>query len=156
MSHIQKAIEELRERIEDRKSELLELESAVSVLESLDGDSSRTQKNGTRKRRTAHAAVGSEYSEAYKTREEETEGPTEPDTPRVAPTDADNRNVQATDQDGIALGNGLGQPFTTTDLQARLDGDKKRSYNWVALWKGRGWIETCGFGSYRRTEKFGK
>jgi hypothetical protein len=156
---IQEAINELRERIAARQSELLELQSAVSVLESLEPQEKVRLKKPAKRPKKA-PVVDAWLPEKSKYQKALDEGPENgehepPETPRAEPTDKDNRKTTATSKEGISLGNTLGQPFTVTDLRARLDGDQKRSYNWVALWKGRGWIETCGFGSYRRTEKFG-
>jgi hypothetical protein len=92
-----------------------------------------------------------------KAAEEESSEPAEvlAEGPRVAPTDNDNRDVNATSPEAIAIGKTLGQPFSNTDLRARLDGDSGRDYRWIATWKAKDWIETCGFGAYRRTRTFG-
>jgi hypothetical protein len=42
------------------------------------------------------------------------------------------------------------------DLRARLDGPHQRAYQWVADWKRKNWIETVGFGQYRKTVTFGE
>lgn len=70
-------------------------------------------------------------------------------------TEADNRSWTPHMPEGIALGRTLVDPWTPTDLQARLDGDKTRAYYWIAQWKRKSWIETVGFGSYRKTADFG-
>lgn len=56
----------------------------------------------------------------------------------------------------IALGLTLGEPFTSTDIQARLDGNSTKAYELIAGWKRKGWLETIAFGTYRRTAAFGK
>lgn len=61
---------------------------------------------------------------------------------------------------GVGIGRTLICPFTPTDLGARLDGKPseaiRTAYQWIARWKNKGWIETVGFGSYKRTESFGR
>lgn len=68
----------------------------------------------------------------------------------------DNSNATPLSDEAIAIGKSLGQPFTVTDLKSRLDGDDKRPYNFIAAWKRKAWIETAGFGQYRRTKEFGE
>lgn len=67
-----------------------------------------------------------------------------------------NGHVIASDSEAaVEIGKTLIDPWTPTDLMARLDGDRTRAYAWCADWKARGWIDTVGFGQYRKTEKFG-
>lgn len=67
-----------------------------------------------------------------------------------------NLNATATSDEGIRIGRSIVDPFTATDLRARLDGPQQRVYNWIAAWKRKQWIETVGFGQYVRTSQFGK
>lgn len=81
-----------------------------------------------------------------------------PHGPKSTPTPApelDNRTWTPHSAEGIALGRTLLNPWTPTDLQARLDGEKTRAYYWIAQWKRKGWIDTVGVGQYRKTEAFG-
>ena len=67
-----------------------------------------------------------------------------------------NESITPLADEALSIGRTLGNPFTPTDLSARLDGESKRAYNWLAAWKRKGWIETCGFGQYRKTPTFGE
>ena len=50
----------------------------------------------------------------------------------------------------------LHDPWSALSLTGLLDGGAKQSQLFMADWKARGWIETCGFQQYRKTAKFGK
>ena len=86
--------------------------------------------------------------------------PPKPPTTTIPPTppkEAKPENTGPTGDKAVAIGRTLGQPFTATDLQARLDkDDQRKAYHWIADWKHRGWCETVGFASYRLTDDFGK
>jgi hypothetical protein len=82
--------------------------------------------------------------------------PLRPTGKKEAPLDNDNSQAAPLSEEGIRVGNNLQEPFTNTDLQARLDGDIGRAYSWVAAWKRKGWIDTVSFGTYRRTKTFGE
>ena len=68
-----------------------------------------------------------------------------------------NVNVKPDSARGILIGRTLNDPWGPLDLQSRLDGPNPqgRSYAWIAEWKRRGWIQTVGFNTYRKTERFG-
>ena len=78
-----------------------------------------------------------------------------PQTQEEGPLVDDNTNATPMSDEGIRIGRTLGQPFSPTDLSARLDGDKRRACNWIHSWKTKGWIDNCGYGQYRLTESFG-
>lgn len=69
--------------------------------------------------------------------------------------DEDNSNATPLSDQGIAIGKSLKEPFSNTDLRARMD-EPDRAYTWIAAWKRKNWLETAGFGQYRRTKDFGK
>lgn len=78
--------------------------------------------------------------------------------PKQAPEpEGSNLNATPLADEGIRIGRTLLEPFSANDLAARLDGldNTKRSYNWLAAWKRKGWVETVGFGIYRRSATFG-
>lgn len=79
-----------------------------------------------------------------------------------APPDNPNTNSDLipTNPEATNIGLSLREPFTATDLAARLDSSNghnpaTRAYQWLAYWKRSGRIETCGFGQYIRTKTFG-
>lgn len=73
------------------------------------------------------------------------------------PVGQGNETVTPGSKAAVAIGNTLVEPFSATDLKARLDGDgHARSYHFVAEWKRRSWIETCGHLLYKRTARFGE
>ncbi len=163
----------IEQTIQELKGRVTILQNMIAALESLDDRLAaaspsltpppRTEPKvkSTHKTRKSKAPTTS-YSDALKAhdRDEETcsEEPVEtaPETPRAAPTDNDNRNADPLSPEGIRIGRSLGQPFGHLDLRARLDGSADRGYRWVAAWKQKGWIDTCGYGQYRRTETFGQ
>ena len=53
----------------------------------------------------------------------------------------------------IEGGETLHGTFTLTDVQARAE-TQQQAGMWLALWKSKGWIETVGPMSYRKTNKF--
>jgi hypothetical protein len=67
-----------------------------------------------------------------------------------------NSHLKPNSSEAIAIGQKIVGAFTMNDLIARLDGGSAQAGHLLAVWKASGWIETCGFGQYRRTEKFGK
>jgi hypothetical protein len=67
----------------------------------------------------------------------------------------DNKNLTPLSDGGVQIGRTLTNPFTITDLRARLDGEPTRASNWIFAWKNKGWIEPNGFGQYKKTEAFG-
>lgn len=75
--------------------------------------------------------------------------------PALESSDGNNVSVTPISEAGIRIGRTLQDPFSATDLQVRLDGDKTRAYYWVAQWKRKDWIDTVGFAQYRKTERFG-
>jgi len=78
--------------------------------------------------------------------------------PPIAPDTStdDNRELTPCSDGAIRIGRTLSDPFTPMDLRARLDGPHQRAYQWVADWKRKNWIETVGFGQYRKTVTFGE
>lgn len=56
----------------------------------------------------------------------------------------------------LEIGKSLSEPFSATDLQARLDGEPQRAYQWVSAWKRKGWISTVGYGQYKRSALWGE
>lgn len=68
----------------------------------------------------------------------------------------ENSAVRCTSPGAMKIANSLQDPFTATDLRARLDGEPRRAYSWIYSWQRKGWIETVGVGSYRKTASFGK
>lgn len=76
--------------------------------------------------------------------------------PEATESDKDNRGVSALSAEGVRIGRTLIDPWSATDLQARLDGVKGRAFEWISLWKRKGWIDTVGFGQYRKTASFGE
>ena len=79
-----------------------------------------------------------------------------------APGFGPNQDWEPDCEQAVALGKNLGNPFTPLDLTTRLDADKRgqapqaRAYLWIANWKRHGWIESAGYGQYKKTEKFGE
>ena len=65
-------------------------------------------------------------------------------------------------EQAVELGKNLSGTFTATDLTARLDPDSaghsgsQRAYLWVSNWKRHLWIESVGYGQYRKTARFGE
>lgn len=55
----------------------------------------------------------------------------------------------------VDIGKTLIDPWTATDLMARLGGDMGRSQMWIISWLEIAWIEPSGFGLYRKTKTFG-
>lgn len=76
--------------------------------------------------------------------------------PDMSDNEFDNSKWAPTDHRSVRLGFSLQEPFSATDLRARLDGEANRAYEWLAAWKRKSWIETCGFNQYRRSAKFGQ
>ncbi len=85
----------------------------------------------------------------------------EPDKPtnfiNGAGSEDSNEDWGSMHQGSIKLGLSLSEPFSPTDLEARLDGDdtRKKAHQWIAEWKGKGWVSTVSFNNFKRTEKFG-
>lgn len=76
-------------------------------------------------------------------------------SPPLESSEGNNLSVTPLSEAGIRIGRTLQDPFSATDLQVRLDGDKTRAYYWVTQWKRKDWIDTVGFAQYRKTERFG-
>lgn len=70
--------------------------------------------------------------------------------------DDSNAKVGPLDKKAVKIGMSLLEPFTATDLQARLDGHKGRAFEWISAWKRQDWLKTVGFGSYKRSPTFGE
>ncbi len=78
---------------------------------------------------------------------------------RQAPVlDEDTSALTPLSPSGIRLGRTLNDPFSATDLRARLDcnGDSNLPHNWLYAWGKKDWVERAGYGIYRKTEKFGQ
>lgn len=136
--HIRGTMIAINEKI-DRLNQVLG--RLQEVLSELNGDAVKTPKRG-RKRKTREQAgetIDSEPSASG---------------PAVVPEN--NQSLTPLDNAAVQIGKTLSEPFTPTDLRSRLDGAPIRANNWIAAWKRQGWIETCGFGQYRRTKTFGE
>lgn len=92
------------------------------------------------------------------------DGEPKPEVLRAAapPPDSDSRepesnlDVTPLSAAGIKIGLSLREPFTPTDLRARLDGPAGREYTWLAAWKRKDWLDTVSFGIYKRKGTFGE
>lgn len=67
--------------------------------------------------------------------------------------DVDNASGPMSDA-GVRVGKTLVDPFSPTDLRARMD-NPKLAYSWIYAWQQKGWVENSGYGQYRKTDKFG-
>lgn len=69
----------------------------------------------------------------------------------AAPGDFGNESVVHDSKEAIEILSTLRDPFTPTDLTARLDGPGVRAYVWLAHWQKAGWIVDVGIQLYRKT-----
>lgn len=136
----------VRLTIQDLEAERDKLDEMISLLEQLgeaDSDDTPAEPVKRKQRRRAVAVPVAPKVVAGQ-------------PPPVSSASADdNSNVTPLSDRGIAIGKTLTEPFTPTDLNARLDGDTGRAYTWIAAWKRKTWIETVGFGQYKRAQNYG-
>lgn len=76
--------------------------------------------------------------------------------PEFIRTEEDKRVVLSPiSAEGIKIGASLRDPFSSLDLQARLDAGNNIG-SWLMVWRNRGWIEPAsGVGQFKKTERFG-
>jgi hypothetical protein len=55
----------------------------------------------------------------------------------------------------VEIGKTLIDPWTVTDLIARVGGDSDRAVQWINSWLDVQWVETCGYRQFRKTKEFG-
>lgn len=135
-------IEALGEQLKDLKNLLEQLRNGRNKLAN---DGEDLPKKVTRKRGRPAKSEDDEVSKIDK------------NSPLQEPVvDMNNENLTPMQEGAVKIGKSLRDPFTPNDLRARLDGERTRAGNWLTAWKTRGWIETVGFGQYRKTEAFGK
>ncbi len=156
-THFSKVVAEMDEDIAKLRADIQRLEQARFTLDELYGGSGETEapapeakpKRVYKKRAVKPAPLVVMAAPAREL------VPTNGHAPTASESPEDNSEATPLGADGIALGRKLANPFTATDLGARLDGGVPRAYTWVAAWKRKAWIEQAGFGQYRRTDSFG-
>jgi hypothetical protein len=86
--------------------------------------------------------------------------PTFPFPPRIdgfsrEATRSEEFDVPPMHKKAVEVGKTLINPWSLTDLMARINGDTKRAQMWVVSWLEIEWVEPVGYNIYRLTDKFG-
>jgi len=87
--------------------------------------------------------------------------PTFPFPPRIGfPSErrekSDEWDIPPMHKKAVEAGRTLLDPWSLTDVMARVGGDMDMAKQWVIAWLEVEWIKPSGFGLYRKTAKFGE